>query len=333
VGKFCLYSDSEYAPCYAITTNRCHDLKDMLNGVFKVDSPRSVPVKVGCLQLAENHKQFDVLSAKCINCMFCVFGCTGHRGLLSCDFKLKKLCYDLNQHEFSELKNNLLPKLFTGKFIELPKVETSNIKVKYQDFESFTSVDETENIAVWSANAMKYLSCSMEPKISLEVHVKKTGARDGRLDVTMYNMRDRYLMVAETKTTFEDMMKDMRFESQLFAYNKELDNRCGSLIKHCTFLIIGGKESSLLPQTHPQCTSVTGNQAGQFYSILQNRGYFFISANAMLALGLKKMFDSMQKYSLENIFDKVISTGNYVGLLSCGAIDRNLNVVNVDNIL
>ena len=56
----------------------------------------------------------------------------------------------------------------------------SSIKVRYKNFESFTAVDETKNIAVWAANAMKYLSTSLEPRLSLEVGVNISTRDRGR---------------------------------------------------------------------------------------------------------------------------------------------------------
>lgn len=334
MGKFCLYADSPgTAPCFSIRCNKCHDLNDMLEGVFKKASPLSVPTKINCLKLADNKHKFDIKRTNCINCMFCVFGCTGHRAFIKNTIEVEDLCYDLTKSQFNELKQTLIPKLFQGSLLSLPQVQLSSLKVQYKDFDSFTAVDETENIAVWSANTMKYLSSSLEPKVSLEVHVRKTGDRDGRLDITLYNIKDQYLLVGETKTTFEDMMGDERFQPQLIAYNKELDKKCGSLIKHNAFLIIGGEETDLLPPTSPHCTSKIGNKASKFYNILKRNNFFFFSANALLALGLMKLFDSVEKYTIENMYDKIIRTKNYYGLLSSGVIDRNFQILNLSSLL
>ena len=334
MGRFCLYSDRpEFAPCFSINTFKCHNLDDLLNGIFHGSKRVSVPAKIECLNLSTTMKKFDVATSRCINCMFCVFGCTGHRALISCDMGLNDLCYDINKNQFLSLKREVSSRLFNKKIFYPRAVKFSSIKVKYKDFDDFTSVDETENIAVWTANAMKYLSKSQEPAVSLEVHVDKRGSRDGRLDVSLYNKNDGYLLVAETKTTFEDMMNDKRFKTQLNEYNIELDKKCAPSIKHKTFLVVGGEESDLLPPVNPMCTSNVGNQSALFYKILKDNGIFFLSANSLLALGLSKLYLSVEKFNLENVFDKIVSSNKYYGLLSCGAIDKDFQIVDIKNVL
>lgn len=330
MGKFCLYSDSIMdAPCTVIPMYKYSYLDNFLSDRkhSKGIQRHSVPVKVCCLKELENtQSKFVVKEESCINCMFCVFGCIGNKILISKQFHPQQFCYDISKEELEELCSEV-SKLFKGRFIKLPNVPLSQIKVKYKNFEAFTSVKETENIAVWTANAMKFLSSSLEPRVALEVGLQIAKRdRGGRLDVTLLNTKDKYLFVAETKVDFIHMMSEGRYESQMIAYETELQQITES-INRAKFLVIGGKESDLLPNL------ISGSTAGPkgklFYEILRSHELFFISANALLALGLMKLYVSQNKYSLESLY-KIITDNRYVGLVSSGVITSDEKLISLE---
>lgn len=330
MGKFCLYADYQLdAPCaylqmykYSYLANFIEDEKHS-----KGKSSHSIPLLVSCLKKGEDSvSRFSVKDECCINCMFCVFGCVGNRILLSNRFHPKKFCYDITADELSELEQTA-SKLFKGTFIQLPKVPISQLSVKYKSFESFTAVDETKNIAVWTANAMKFLSLSLEPRLSLEVGLRiYQRDRGGRLDVTLLNTRDKFLFVAETKVDFNHMMAEGRYESQMIAYETELE-QVNNIIKRAKFLVIGGRECDLLPSTIQGSTS--GPRADLFYRVLRKQKLFFFSANALLALGLQKLYISINDYSLESLFP-IINSDKFVGLLSSGVVTAGGEIIALD---
>ena len=330
--KFCLYSDTCLcAPCFSIQMHKYSYLPQFLADEKQSErlTPYSVPMKIECVK-PKSVNGFDVQETKCINCMFCAFGCTGNRIRINKSIHPEEFCYDITREELQILQNEFLQKLFKGSFIQLPKVPLSQLKVKYKSFEKFTAVDETKNIAVWAANAMKFLSASLEPRVALEVGVDiEDRDRNGRLDISLFNTRDHYLFVAETKVTFEAMMADKRFEAQLIGYESEMQKNRTADLKMCKFLVIGGGESDLLPPQNSKCTS--GVRGMEFYDIIKAQKFFFISANALLALGLMKMFVSQETFCLENLYN-IISSGKYLGLLSCGVIDCNGNILPFDQI-
>jgi len=59
---------------------------------------------------------------------------------------------------------------------------------------------------------------------------------------------------------------------------------------------------------------------------------FFFSANALLALGLMKLYVSIKTYSLENLY-KIMIDRNYVGILSSGVITRDEKLIPLDELL
>jgi hypothetical protein len=327
--KFCLYSDTyAKAPCLAIQMCKYSYLKDFLEDNKRLKERfYSVPMQISCLKY-ENDK-YSIILPKCINCMFCVFGCVGNRILIK-NFSPQKMCVDITGEDVKKMSDELFPILFHGAFLQLPQVMLSTLKVKYNSFEEFTRVDETKNIAVWGANAMRFLSASLEPRVSLEVGlIISDRDRGGRLDISLLNTKDKYLFVAETKISFEAMMSEQRYESQMMAYEAEMQKVCPQNIKCCKFLLIGGKESDLLPPNHNACSG--GNRSYLFYDVLRKHNFFFISANAMLALGLMKLFVSQNSYTLENLYSTMLDQ-RYVGLLSCGLIASDGTIISFDDI-
>jgi len=296
-------------------------LKDFLDGSGHKQNAQShsVPMEIECVVRNDSSEhKFSILDERCINCMFCIMGCPGNRVLVNDKIHATEFCHDINSAELNDLQEKFINTMMTGEFINLPPVKISSIRPKYKNFEDFTGVNETRNIAVWTANALRYLSTSLEPRISLEVgiHIEKRD-RGGRLDVTMLNLKDRYLFVAETKVSFEKMMQEGRYESQMLAYESELQTLDEYDYKRAKFLVIGGCESDLLHSRQERSTS--GTRGDLFYEVLKKHHLFFFSANALLALALKKLFVSIEKYSIESIYERM-TNGDYVGLLSCGFI-------------
>lgn len=333
MGKFCLYADNRFdAPCAFLQMYKYSYLANFIDDERhnKGKSSHSIPLLVNCLKKGEDTvSRFSVKDECCINCMFCVFGCVGNRILLTNRFHPKKFCYDITAEELSELEKTA-SKLFKGSFIQLPKVPISQLSVKYKSFESFTAVDETKNIAVWTANAMKFLSMSLEPRLSLEVGLRIYNRdRGGRLDVSLLNTIDNYLFIAETKVDFNHMMAEGRYESQMIAYETELE-QVKDNIKRAKFLVIGGRECELLPSSVRGSTS--GPRSDLFYSILRKHKLFFISANALLALGLQKLYISINDYSLESLYP-IINSEKYVGLLSSGVVTVGREIIALDKAL
>lgn len=333
MGKFCLYSDTCHdAPCIVIPMYKYSYLEHFMDDFkhSKGAQRHSIPIKISCLKRQQNKGgRFVVKDEICVNCMFCVFGCIGNKILISKKYHPLEFCYDITQNELEELSVEV-SKLFKGEFIHLPKVPLSQLSIKYKSFEDFTSVKETENIAVWTANALKFLSSSMEPRVALEVGLQITQRdRGGRLDVTLLNVKDNYLFVAETKVDFAHMMGEGRYESQMVAYETEL-SQVSNNVKRAKFLVIGGKESDLL---HPNIIGSTSGPKGKlFYDVLHKHGLFFISANALLALGLMKLYVSIKAYSLENLFSIIVDK-KYVGLLSSGVIASDGEIIPLNRIL
>lgn len=315
--KTCLYEyDTRFPPCVILRVYKYSYLSDLINNNKSKINDLAVALKIECIEFKGNH--IDIKNENCINCMFCVFGCPGNNIEIRNDFSMKAMCSNFSLDYENKLGSSILDQLFNGKFIELPKIRLQQFKVKYKSFEDFTSKDETTNISVWGANTLKYLSLSQTPVLGLEVGMKiNSRDRGGRLDICLLN--NDLLFVAEAKISFDKMMNEGRYESQLIAYEEELkSSTIESSINYYKFLLIGGPESDLLPHTHIHCTSNVGNRSKTFYDTLIRNNFVFISSNALLSLSLLKLFKGDQ-YSIENIYKKIFKKG-VLGLVSSGII-------------
>lgn len=324
--KRCPYQYHTQLPlCISLEVTKYNYLIDLL--LDKNGSKKELMIAhlIDCIEFKNN--SIDIKNENCINCMYCVFGCPGNNIEIDNSYKLSALCSDFVTDYPNRIKKNTIDKLFNGEFIKLPKIRLSQFRVKYKSFSAFTSVNETKNISVWGANCMKFLSESSNPKVGLEIGMQiKSRDRGARLDICLLN--NNLLLVAEAKVTFSKMIVENRYLSQMIAYEEEINSTISSLqedIKHFKFLLIGGEECDLLPPNHPKCTSNVGNQSSDFYKNCINNDIFFISANALLSLGLKKLFNS-NLFSFEKIA-KIIFSSKNVGLLSSGLVQKNYEIV------
>jgi NAD-dependent dihydropyrimidine dehydrogenase PreA subunit len=323
--KYCPHTyETSLPPCISLGVVKYNYLKDLLNNNKGSNQELMIAHSIECIEF--KNKAIDIKNENCINCMYCVFGCPGNNIEIDNKFKLSALCSDFKSDYENRLKQETLDKLFNGSFIKLPKIRLAQFKVKYKSFSDFTSVDETKNISVWGANSLKFLSKSSNPKLGLEIGMNiKSRDRGGRLDICLLN--NGLLLVAEAKVSFSKMMNENRYLSQMIAYEEEILStleKNNNNIKHYKFLLIGGNESDLLPPSHPECTSNVGDQSSIFYNNCLDNNIFFISANAILSLGIKKVFFG-DNYSIENLTSNIFSSEN-IGLLSCGVIKKNMEI-------
>jgi NAD-dependent dihydropyrimidine dehydrogenase PreA subunit len=213
IDKKCLYNyESKLPPCVILRVYKFSYLSDFISDNKSKLNDLAIALKIECIEFKGDH--IDIRNENCINCMFCVFGCPGNNIEIRNDFSLKAMCSNFTIDYDNKLGSSILDKLFFGEFIELPKIRLQQFKVKYKSFEDFTSTDETTNISVWGANTLKYLSKSTNPRIGLEVGMRISSRdRGGRLDICLLN--ENLLFVAEAKISFDKMMNEGRFESQL----------------------------------------------------------------------------------------------------------------------
>ena len=317
----CLYDFSDIPPCIQFTVKKYPYLIDFLNDISKQDRRLMISHKIDCIEFKHNH--IDIRNENCINCMFCVFSCPGSKIEIRSDWSLKSMCSNFKIDYKDRIGIEIINNFFNGQFLQLPSIRTSQFKIKYKSFSDFTEKDETENISVWGANTLKFLSIESNPRLGLEVGMKiQSRDRGGRLDICLLSGNN--LFVAEAKVSFDKMISEGRYIAQMIAYEEEITQTLkGFELNHYKFLLIGGKESDLLPQSNANCTAKVGNRSQKFYETLVQHNLFFISTNALLTLGLLKLFKG-DDYSIDRIFSKIFTNTSY-GLISSGLIVKEGN--------
>jgi NAD-dependent dihydropyrimidine dehydrogenase PreA subunit len=323
--KYCPHEyETKLPPCVNLRVVKYNYLKDFLNNNKGANKDIMIANSIDCIEFKNN--SIDIKNDNCINCMYCVFGCPGNNIEIDNKYNLSAMCSDFSSDYPNRLKKKTLDNLFNGYFIKLPNIRLTQFKIKYKSFSDFTSVNETKNISIWGANCMKFLSNSLNPQLGLEIGMNiESRDRGGRLDICLLN--NNLLIVAESKVSFSKMMDENRYLSQMIAYKEEIQSNIsdyGKGLRYIIFLLIGGNESDLLPPNHPDCTSNVGNKSTTFYKDCIDNNLFFISANSLLSLGLKKIFNG-NSYSFESLVDKLFTDEN-LGLLSSGIIGKNQQI-------
>lgn len=310
--KKCAFTYKDLQPCLTLKTNKFNYIKDFIENKPMNQKSHMIAHTIGCIDSRNN--SININEDKCINCMFCVFSCPGNYIKINENYSLEPECSEcqLKKCEAKDLSKETL--------IDLPKIKTLNPETKFKNFEDFTRIDEVKNISIWGAKVLEFLSNEDNPRVALEVGMNITNRnRGGRLDICTTN-NDK-IVVAEAKVSFQKMVEEDRYVSQMIAYNEEL----ASILMNdnfYTFLLIGGSETDLLPSSHPKCTSNLGNRSKIFYKKLIKHNIHFVSANSLLNLGLMKLKYG-DSYSLDFI-TKLLFSKNVVGILSSGIV-KNLN--------
>ena len=264
--------------------------------------------------------------------MFCVFACPGNKIKINNDFSLFAKCSDFQYDEDNFIDSSVLSSFFKKKIILFDKLKNRSLDIKYKHFNEFTGVNETKNISVWGANTFKYLVINKDPRLALEVGMKITNrGRGGRLDIVL--MSNDIVFFIEAKVSFRKMVDEKRYVSQLIAYEEEIKSiflKSYENKNYFKILLIGGNETDLLPQNHNDCTTKIGNESSEFYKNIVENKFYFVSANALLCLGLLKL-NFGDKYSIDNLVNLLFKP-NVIGLLSYGLIINNNNQFSIQSI-
>ena len=316
------YQKKIHLSCYVFTPGRYRSLPDFISNKSTGNASFSIAGSgnLDCMSILDAPIQAKPQASKCVNCMYCVFGCPGNKFTVSETYEISSHCNDSPAVSDWGPLNDRVKNSFSGSLLdenEFQSVSFFNPLGRYQGFEDFTAVDETMNIAVWLGNTIKFL-LGKNSRVSLEIPIDIPGAdRDGRLDVS--GIIENYLITCETKTTFKDLMADKRFVEQMSGYEKKLkDETNGTSIRFQQFLVIGGAETDLLPPGDPHSTSRFGNDSEIFYGLLKDHNIRFISAKAFLLLGLKALVSPVG-FNLENELIELFPN-NSLGLVTSGPV-------------
>jgi hypothetical protein len=160
----------------------------------------------------------------------------------------------------------------------------------------------------------------MEAVISREIPIKVSAKpRDGRIDVGV--SAKELVLAIETKTDFDSAMNENRFDIQLRNYQVELDKISTrlDLSRFQQVLVFGGEETKMLPPSHPMCGSLEGGRAEDFYNRISKVKAPLISAQALLLLGIRSLFDD----DLAMKLDSLLRDREVLAILTGGVVKRS----------
>lgn len=293
----------------------------LLNKSNKQSKWLSCHKDIGALIVNENN-EVEIDEEKCIGCFSCLVNCPYYTININDNKKMHLLEPRTFSYQTSFRTIKEITKYFKGERIELPKYPSFIKKIK--SLEEFTNTNEVEHLSLWGLNILKFLSAS-PPRVGKEIEIAKMdNPRDGRLDICI--LCNDILLVLESKTNFDDLMKENRYRIQIPSYVEEGNNVINEFnkeneknIKLYVILLIGGRESDLFPPKHPDCTSDIGNQGDLFYNQLVKSKIKFISANALFAL-ISKSISSNKKICWDILLPKIFDDKNSIGLLTAGIV-------------
>lgn len=320
----CPYNkQNQLPPCLSIPNKKWWYLKNFLQKKYSGLDYLSIIPQLGCINLKDG--TITINETKCIKCLFCVANCPKQMINIFKGFALDPSCWSSDIARDDDISN----RFFKGNLVTTPLLGWILSTVPYKTLEEFTKVNETKNIAVWWASLIKYLSKDIDSQLWLEIKmVISTRDRGWRLDICLYSW-DNFLLAVETKVWFKKMMQEDRYTGQMIAYKEEIKNILSEFpqlnISNFEILLIGDKETDLLFESHPMCTSKVWNQSKIFYKNLVDHKLFFMSSTALWGLAIKKLFTNNEDYSIENVLQKIMSHHNVYWLISSWVILRENN--------
>jgi len=307
----CLYSKVSWLPpCLTLQYFRWWNLKNFLENKKSKPVYQSIIPDLKCIKIKDD--RIEINSEKCIWCMFCFSNCSWNLVHVNSDYWLTEKC-DTHSIE-KQLEDIDTSGFFNWSIVETRKVWWIWKDQWYNSLENFTWVNETKNISIRWASIIKYLAWEDNPRLWLELNMTiKSRDRWWRLDISLLN-NNNDLFCFEAKVWFKKLMQEWRYISQMIAYRKEVDKIKKEISfdnwEYFQYLLVWDNETDLLYSDHVACTSKIWGQSEKFYESLVEYDLFFISANALRALSLKKIVNS-KKYNLENVFKKISHQESY----------------------
>lgn len=327
------FTSRDIPTCLAPSGQKFSSFEEFLLSKQLRAMPKLFPIYSQCL--TRNGTAISITDG-CIGCLHCVFGCPSHSGQIDVEIlEVNDPCCRVRirvadscgfSTEESRLRENWMSMgPFSGSVIELDGADISRQGFRFSDFDSFLAEDETERIAVWVATACSAIfgeSASISRELPIKVSAKP---RDGRIDVGV-NLGQTAFAI-ETKTDFESAMNENRFDVQIRNYQIELDAVSSRLKLRPIqqLLVFGGDETKMLPSTHPMCTSREGGQADDFYSRILDINAPLVSAQALLLLGFRSLFDR----SVAAALDSLLRDRTVLAILTAGVVKRSRGVFEV----
>ncbi len=312
---FCAISIPQYSnrPAYSKFNNF------LLGKVDKYESRLTCDMAINALVAKEDGLNID--TDRCIACLACLCSRRNPFQLLysSVTDVLKGIIPTIEQIRKSIYTDNL----FNGELKQIPPKETLSLKIN--SFNQYTAESEVDHIALWSAIMLQFLASDNNAGIGKEIQIANPiSPRDNRLDACCLS-RD-MVFIGETKISLDSLLRENRYRVQIPSYQavseklvQEHNALYGQHKKTMVLLIIGGRETDLLPYSHPQCTSLVGDRSPRFYHDIHSYNIRFISANLIRTMALYSLI-MHKRLCWDPFFSYIFADPNVLGVLSGGKV-------------
>lgn len=288
----------------------------------KVEKPeRRLTCDTAISAILANSNNLKIDTERCIACLACLCSHRNPFQLLYSDIidVLNGIIPTLEEFSKSSYTNNL----FNGDLKQIPRKESLSLEIN--SFDEYTADNEVEHIALWVTIMLQFLASDNNARIGKEIHIANLiEPRDNRLDTCCLSY-DRVL-VGETKISLDSLLQENRYRTQIPSYQTIIESQVqehnalyGQNKEAMVLLIIGGRETDLLPFDHPHCTSIVGDQSLRFYNDIVSHNIRFISAHLIWAMSLYSLI-MRKRLCWDLLFSQVFENQNVLGILSGGQI-------------
>lgn len=270
--------------------------------------------------LIANDNSLFIDTDRCISCLACL--CSQRNPFLP----LYSDVIDVLSRvipKFEHFEDIAAENLFNGELKQIPQRETLSLKTN--NFSQYTSENEVDNIAVWVTIILQFLSSDNNSRIGKEIQIANPiSPRDNRLDTCCIS--NNRILIGETKTNLDSLLQENRYRTQIPSYESVIEKLVqehnalyGQHKEAMVLLIIGGRETDLLPSSHPQCTSLVGDRSYRFYSDISRYNIRFISANLLWTMALHSLI-THKRLCWDLFFPQIFSNHSVSGILSGGQV-------------
>lgn len=288
-------------------------------------------IDIGALEATES--SLSINTDRCIACLSCICSRRNPFVILS-----KNILHVLSNiiPDFDILRQKLVKlDILDGELFFTPTKQSLTLKIK--DFVDYTAKKELEHIALWATIMLKFLASDDEARVGKEIQLANPiSPRDNRLDTCCVS-KD-IILVGETKTDLDSLLQENRYRVQIPSYQKvceklvsEHNRLYGENKEVLVVLVIGGRETDLLPSTHPWCTSVVGGKSLRFYNDIINHNIKFISSNLIWLMALYSLVVG-KRLCWDILLPSIFSNQHMLGILSCGQVVQSGSQIRVENV-
>ena len=291
----------------------------LLGKVEKYERRLTCNKAINALVAGENSLSID--TDRCIACLACLCSRRNPFHLLYSDVidRMNGIIPD-----FEQLKKDILSNSpFNGDLKHIPPKETLSLRIN--SFNQYTAENEVDHIALWVTVMLQFLASDSNAWIGKEIQIANPiSPRDNRLDTCCLSY-DR-ILVGETKTSLDSLLQENRYRTQIPSYQAVIEKQVqehnalyGQHKEAMVLLIIGARETDLLPFGHPHCTSLVGDRSLRFYNDIISYNIRFISAHLIWTMALYSL-TMRKRLCWDLFFSQVFANQNVLGILSGGQV-------------